>query len=164
MAVAPGAAQGAAAAVVADEVWPCDNFVSSVFEICDVLLNDKLITQHEHYTYRAFMYMLVQSNIAMANTTWPLGYSNDLPDQKLNTTDSSGIITRYNLIKGSKDFDLAAQLFADLAQQGELLLPGVDVRLSLRQNPNKFLLIITALEAREYNVEFTKVGVQARLV
>ena len=56
-----------------EPVMPVDNFANSMIQHVDIYLNQKLISRHEHYTYRSFVDLLMRSNVAMMQTTlYPL--------------------------------------------------------------------------------------------
>jgi hypothetical protein len=147
-----------------DKVYPCDNFVNSLFETCDIFLNDIRISHNELYTYRSFLDLLTESNVAMRTTLWPLCYSPDETEQTLDFKHSHGITERYSRIKESREIDLATPLFTDLSQQGKLLPSGVTMRITLKQNPDKFRLITAATEARDYKFEILEMWILARFV
>ena len=105
---------------VPDKVYPADNFINTLFETCDIFLNDVRINHHEMYTYRSYVDVLLESNIAMfRHTLWPLCFHPDTSEQKLDVNDSEGIVDRYRVIKESRDFDLISPIFTDIAQQGK---------------------------------------------
>ena len=147
-----------------DQVYPINNFANSLFECCDIFLNDKRISHYEHYTFRSFIDLLTQSNIAQRYTLWPLGYEADLTERPLNGESDNGVGARHLRISHSKEFDLATPLFTDLAQQGKLMINGVNMRINLKQNSDKFRLITGPNEKRGYKIKFSKIWLRARFV
>ena len=151
--------------VKADAVYPVDNFLPSMFETVELFLNDVKITMGELYTYRAFLDMFLCANSTLKKeTAWSLGLSNDLPGQTFTREGDKGIPARFKLIEASREFELLSPIFTDLCQQGKLLLPDVSVRLTFRQNKDKFRLITANGENREYKIQFTNIVLKARFV
>jgi len=148
----------------ADSVWPIDSFASSLFESCEVFLNDKCITFGDHYAYRSFFDMLMNATVATRYTGWPMCYSNDTPGREFNRTDTTGIGLRYKTIEDSREFELASPIFSDICQQGKLLLPGVDVRFTFKQTENKFRLMTADSENRQYKVELLTASLEVKFV
>ena len=82
-------------------------------------------------------------------------YDPDKTEETFDLKHDKGMMARYKRINQSKEIDLITPIFTDLAQQGKLLLPGVDVRISLIENSNKFRLN-TVDDKRDYKFVITK--------
>jgi hypothetical protein len=148
-----------------DVVWPVDNMLSSLFESCEIYLNDIRVSGGGHYSYRSFMDLLTTANQSMSKCTlWPLGYSNDTSNQAFNRAGGEGIPFRFRIIQNSRVFQLVSPLFASLCQQGKLLLNGVNMRICLRQTNNNFRLMTSAEEQRNYKFDLSKIALRAKFV
>ena len=149
-----------------DYVYPCDNFLNSLFEMCEVHLNDKPITHYELYSYRSFLDLLRTTNFAQKHTLWPMMYEPDEAGQTFNLSNlkDHGLMERYRRSQGSKIMDLSGPLFTDLAMQGKILPPGVTVRVVLKQNSDKFRLMTTQEENRAYRLNILEIKITAKFV
>ena len=127
-----------------DAVVPIDNFSNSMFKEVDVYLGSKLVSNHEHYTYRSYLDLLMFSNATMqATTLWPLMFTNRDTGEITEDASKSGESERFEMTKRSKEFECYTPIFTDLAHQGKLLPNGVDLRLVFHQNTNDFRLLTT---------------------
>lgn len=147
-----------------DKVWLCNNFANSMLRYCDIYLNGFLVSNHELYTYRSYLDVILNSTHAMRTTFLSMGFTLDEPDQQLDLANEKGINKRYQLSAGSKEFQLETPLFTDIGDTKQLLLPGVDVRIVMRQNPDNFRLITADAETREYKLTITQFKLRARFV
>ena len=146
-----------------DQVYPCDNFINSFMKYCDIYLNGKLITSHELYAYRSYVDLLL--NARNDYMLWPLMFEPNVADQVLDLKNPRGITKRYKWTAASKEIDMETPLFTDLAQQGMLLLPGVDMRIVIRQNPDSFRINTSpAKEDRTYKFDISRFKLRARFV
>ena len=143
-----------------DIVAPVDNFINSMFQHVDVYFNQKLITRHEYYAYRSYLDLLLRTNNAMQKSTlWPLLFDRDYtPVNKI----AAGF-PRLETSKNSSEFEGITPIFSDICQQGKLLLNGVDIRVSLRQNPDAFRLI-SPNATGDYKLEISKIMLFVRQV
>ena len=147
-----------------DKVYLTDNIANSIIRVCDVYLNSKLVSEHELYTYRSYLDLLMRSNVAMRDTLWPLGFHPDRAAQTLDLVYTDGINARYKISAASKPFELEKPIFTDICQQGSLLLPGVNVRLVFRLNPDNFRIITAAGVTTEYKLDISRFKLRARFV
>ncbi|HUR98250.1 MAG TPA: hypothetical protein VMZ26_09330 [Pyrinomonadaceae bacterium] len=124
-----------------DKVWPTANFLGSLFQQCDVLLNDKLITSSNNmYAYRSYIEQLL--NYSDKTIERQLASQLFFPDDADSGMDAlnTGAVKRRLYSKDGADFELRGPLFHDLANQGAYLVNNVDVRFRLTRAPNKFCL------------------------
>src|SRR5690606_18198780 len=118
------------------------------------------ITRHEYYAYRSYIDLLLHTNAPQQNgILWPL-----LFDRNLTAVSSIGAnFPRFELTKYSTEFEAYSPIFLDFCQQNKLLLNGVDVRLTLRQNPDTFRLLSPKVDC-EFKLNISKITLFVRQV
>jgi len=147
-----------------DKVYLCNNFANSMIRYCDIYLNQFLVSNHEIYAYRSYLDTVLNSTPAMRNAFWTMGFTMDDPGEKLDLEWDMGINKRYKLSAGSKEFNLETALFTDIGDTKMLLIPAVDMRIVIRQNPDSFRLMTTDDEERTYKLKITDFKLRVRFI
>jgi hypothetical protein len=130
-------------------VAPLVNFLGSMFQQCDIFLNNKLITSSNNlYAHRAYLEQLLtysretadrqlSSQLFYLDTPGHLDAVND--DQQSN----EGFQARKAHVAGSRLVEVRGPLFNDLSNQSAYVLNNVDIRIRLTRSENKFCLMAT---------------------
>jgi hypothetical protein len=120
-------------------VYPESNFIHTMFNQCDVYLNQQNIsTSANNYAYRAFL-----------ETT--LNFTKDAKDTHLTagmyyTENERNNIANIFANSKSKQFDCFAKLHGDIFHQDKLLINGVDMRIKLSRSSPTFCLNVKGIE------------------
>lgn len=147
-----------------DKVYPCNNFGNSMLRYVDVYLNGFLVSNHEVYPYRSYLEVMLNSTRAMRKTYWTMGFAMVEPGQTLDFENDRGINKLYSLAEGSREFNLETPLFTDIGDTKMLLLPGVDLRIVIRQSSDSFRLITANDEERQYKLKIMDFKLRVRFV
>ena len=119
----------------ADVVAPVNNLLHSMFSKVELTLQDKCVTSSsQYYAYKAYLEKLLGFG-ADAKKTYAraAGWIKDSADN-LNSPDN----TRATAYKDKTTIELIDRLHLDLCAQERLLLPGVQIKLSLQTNKPSF--------------------------
>lgn len=131
-------------------VAPTASFLSSMFQQCDVLLNDKLITTSNNlYPYRAYLEQILTYNqhVLSAQLGSQLFYRDTPGQHDEDSDDNEGYKDRKWHVARGRTFQVSGPLFNDLANQSAYLINNVDVRVKLTRAPDKFSLMAFDAEA-----------------
>lgn len=131
-----------------DIVAPINYILNTMFSECTVFLNDKQVSSQVNYPYRAILESLLLTSKSRQDSILSsacffkdtAGHHDAVTENSANT----GFNTRHNLCKLSKAMDLIGALHFDLANQGKLLINGVNVRIKLERAKNAFALMANA--------------------
>jgi hypothetical protein len=149
------AAAGTNPAVEKSKVAPLSNFIGSMWNQCDIFLNEKLVTSSNNlYSHRAYIEQL-------------LNYGPDTGEKQLSTqlfyldtagkhdtnADNKGFNKRQEFINGSRACEIIGPLFTDLTNQPKYLINNVDVRIKLSRHNDPFCLMGFDGDQKGYNVQ-----------
>ncbi|XP_067135834.1 uncharacterized protein F54H12.2-like [Centruroides vittatus] len=133
-----------------DLVTPVNNFLHSMFSQCTTIFNDKTVSTHVNYPYRAIIENLLfsseeaqktylTSSFFYKDTAGFLNETNPIKDTK-----NEGLVARFKKSSRSQVLDLYGRLHFDFINQPKLLINGVDVRIKLERSKDAFALMATA--------------------
>jgi hypothetical protein len=127
---------------------PINLFMHSLFSQIDIELNGTLVTQSQNtYPYRSMIETLLSygQDSKKSHLTSSLFYKDDagcFDSKELNGENSNtGFISRHEIIKGSKVFDMYGRLHGDLFAQERFLTGDIKVKIRLTRSKDSFCLI-----------------------
>ena len=132
-----------------DVVAPTNNFLHSLFEQVDVVLNnDKIETSNDTYPYKAYITELLnfgqdakksvmQSSLFIKDTP---GFMDALEIADKSKGNEGFIERRNQIIKGKGNIDLCGKLHIDLFNSNKYLINGVEMKIKLSRSSNEFCL------------------------
>ncbi|XP_067941917.1 uncharacterized protein F54H12.2-like [Watersipora subatra] len=126
------------------QIGPVNLLAHSLFQQVDVWLNDTLITSSSNlYHYRAYLETLLSFSDESKKSQLTMSlYSKDTPGQMDDIADANtGLVARREFTDESKTVPLICKLHSDIFLQKRLLLNGVDMRIKLIRNSDKFVLM-----------------------
>ena len=133
-----------------DYIAVTNNFLHSLFSQCSLTLNGTTITKTtELYQYRSYLETLLTygSDAATSHLTNGFWY---LETGDLQTCDptkaesrNTGFISRWTLVKQSKEVQLLGRLHSDICSVFPYLLPGVELQIKLTKGKRAFYLMNT---------------------
>ena len=150
-------------------VAPVANFLHSLFSNVDVSLNGRsIVSSSGNYAYKSYISTLLSASRDAIDSQYQsaLFYPDDPKEFEINTRGfqtNKGLMKRYEASKGSKEFEVMDTLNIDLANQEKLLIPGINLTLTLRRNDPKFCLMSWE-EGVEYRVDITEAVFYVRQV
>ena len=130
-----------------EEATPTNYWLHSMFQQCDIYLNDTLITASENtYPYRAMIETLTMTDHE-AQTNGFLTSSMFYRDPKgvLGATQSANnaaLAIRKGLTARSRTVDMIGKIHSDITRQLRFLIPGVDVKIKLIPSKSAFNLMV----------------------
>ncbi|XP_023232096.1 uncharacterized protein LOC111631979 [Centruroides sculpturatus] len=139
-----------------DLVTPVNNLLHSMFSRCTTLFNDKLVSTHINYPYKAIIDALLFSSEEAQKTYLTSSFFYKDTAGFLNETDpikdvdeadpikdakNEGLIARFKKSRQSQVLDLYGRLHFDFINQPKLLINGVDVRIKLERSKDAFALM-----------------------
>lgn len=130
--------------VEADKIAPVNNFLHSLFSQVDVYLNGKLITPSNNtYAYRAYLENLLNygkeaKESYLSSSVW---FEDSAGEFDTLDVANKGYISRRELTKGGKQFDMIGRLHSDIFNQERYLISDVEVRIKLVRSKNSFSLM-----------------------
>lgn len=136
-------------------VGPINLLAHSLFQQVDVWLNDSLITSSSNlYHYRAlFETLLSYSDESKKSQLTMSLYTKDTPQHMDNVADGNlGLVKRRAFIAESKPLSLICKLHSDIFFQKRYLLNGVDLKVKLVRNPDKFVIMSAANTTYKLNI------------
>src|SRR5688500_7513618 len=119
------------------------NPIATIFQQCDVMLNDKLITGSNNlYPYRAYIDMLTnyRKDTLSSTASSQLFYMDDANEHN-NIAGNTGAQSRMAFAQNSRIFEIEGPLFTDITSQGRYLLNNVDIRVRLSRSDDQFCLM-----------------------
>jgi hypothetical protein len=127
-----------------DTVGPINLICHSLFQQLDISLNDVLISEASNlYHYRSIIETLLSYGQDAKNSQLTLSlYSKDKATKMDDIADAnSGLVQRRKYFKNSKTVEVIGKVHGDIFRQERFLLNGVDLKLKLIRNPDKFVLM-----------------------
>ncbi|XP_067123782.1 uncharacterized protein F54H12.2-like [Centruroides vittatus] len=132
-----------------DLVTPVNNLLHSMFSQCAVWFNEKQVSSHVNYAYKAIIEALLFSSEEAQKTFLTssffykdsagfLNETNPIKDAK-----NEGLIARFKKSSKSQVLDLNGRLHFDFINQPKLLINGIDVRIKLERSKDAFALMAT---------------------
>jgi len=140
-------------------VGPINNFLDSMFQQIDVVMNHVVVTSSENtYPYKAYIDELLttskevkstklQSQLFIADT----GYHFDDADPYVGS--NIGLSKRTDYTDGSKEFDLVGNLKVDVFNLDRYLPTGIDLKIKLWQSSDAFRLMSNYDKPEIYRVK-----------
>ena len=128
-------------------VAPVANVLHSLFSNVDISLNGRsIVSSSGNYAYKSYISTILSSSRDAINSQYQsaLFYPDDPKEFEINTRGfqtNVGLMKRYEVSKGSREFEIMDTLNIDLANQEKLLIPGINLTLTLRRNDPKFSLM-----------------------
>ena len=148
-----------------EEVGPINNLGHSAFQQLDIHLDNTLITDSSNlYHYRALIETLLSSSDESKSSqlSMSLFYKDTAGEMDSFTTGNNGLVTRRELMKKSNTVQLIGKLHSDIFFQNKYLLNGVDIKIKLLRNSDKFVLM--AKEDATYKLKITYASLFIRKV
>jgi hypothetical protein len=133
-----------------NKVAPLTNFLGSMFQQCDIFLNDKCITSSNNmYAHRAYLEQLLNYSPGTASNqlTSNLFYQ-DTEDKFDMGAGNKGFEQRRAHIANGNLAEMRGPLFVDICNQNVYLVNNVDVRIRLTRAANTFCLMATDADAK----------------
>lgn len=153
-------------------VGPVNLFLQSMFNQCEVSLNERLVSPSSiNYPYRAYLETLLNygreaketqltASMFHKDTAGRMDVSNPTADD---AEANLGLKKRYAVSSRSKIIDLTGPLHADIFQQDRLLLPSIDIKVKLSPSKSEFCLMSPNVD-EGYKVMITQAVLQVRRV
>ncbi len=143
-----------------DDVCFVNNTLHSLFSNCEVTFNGETVSSANNlYAHRAFIEAETSHNEAYKESTlYCQGYTYE--DNPGKTTDKV-FTNRKELVKKSEEITFFGRLSVDLFACDKLLIPGVDVRITLTRSSASFCLIGDDT-TKNYTVEINKAVLKMR--
>lgn len=139
-----------------------DNFLSSMFSRCDVMLQDRTMTSSDHtYPYRAYLTNVLFRSQEQKDTNLKteLFYQDEAKNMReVNTvfTDCVSVKERAALFADSQEVDLVGELYTDMTQGLDRYIPsGVSIKIKLYPSAPEFCLISPETDP-QYKIQITK--------
>lgn len=136
---------------------PLNNLLHSMWSQCDVLLNNKLVSQSGHaYHFRAFLSNILNYGLDAKDTHLTSGFWFEDTAGQHDTLGpaNKGYVTRKNLAKKSQTIELLGGIHSDIFNQDRFLLNSVQMQLKFYRAKDAFVLMsstsdkLKLLEAR----------------
>lgn len=141
-----------------DNIGPVNNFLHSLFDHNEVLLNGQLISPSaSRYCLRAYYETLLNySQEAKTSHLTTALWRKDTAGKMDSVTENEGYAWRKNFSNGSKEFEMLGGLHMDLFNINKFLLSGVEVRIRLGRTKAAFALMgDSSLNIHNFNLEIT---------
>ena len=128
-------------------VGPVNLLLHSLFSQVDVQLNDKLVTSSANtYAYRAYLETLLNygrpaKESQLTASLWYKDTAAHMDNRNVMDGENKGLVNRAMFTAESKTVDLVGRIHSDLFFQEKLLLNGINVRIKLVSNKDKFVLM-----------------------
>ncbi|XP_064641994.1 uncharacterized protein F54H12.2-like [Lineus longissimus] len=152
------------------KVAPVNLLLHSLFSQADVSFNDRLISPSSNtYPYRGYLETLLSYGAEAKGTH--LGQALWIKDEagKFDVNDpwadapNSGLVKRYNSIKGSKTLELLGRVHTDAFSLQKLLLNNIDVKLKFIRQSDAFALM-SADEDPSYKINIMEAALYVKRV
>lgn len=153
-------------------VAPANLFLHSLFNQCEVTLNDRLVSPaSNNYPYRAYLETLLnygreakESQLTSALFFKDTAGKMDVVDPTLDDAEANlGLKTRRGFTARSNLIDMIGPLHSDIFLQDKLLLSGVDMKVKLTPSASTFCLISSTPDPA-YKVSITHASMLIRRV
>jgi hypothetical protein len=134
----------------ADECGPINNLIHSLFSQVDVFLNGKCVSPpSNNYHYRAYIANLFNygSDAQKSHLTTSLWYK-DTSGHFNASALNDGYLSRRELTRDNKSFDMIAPLHIDLKSTSKYLINGVELSIKLNQAKPEFFMLSTSAQPR----------------
>lgn len=131
------------------DVGPVNNLLHSMWSQCDVLLNNKLVSQSGHaYHYRAYLSNLLNYGMEAkdGHLTTGLWYEDTAGKHDDKTEANIGFAKRKTLTENSKTLELLGGIHSDIFNQEKYLLNNVHLQLKLYRAKDSFALMSSSNE------------------
>lgn len=131
---------------IGDEVGPVNLFLQSLFSQVDVTINNvRVSASSSNYAYRAYIYTALNYGMEVKDT-WLESqlYAKDesvMDSTSPSSGDNRGLQERATYTDGGVTARLRGPLYSDVWQSKRWLIPGVTIKLTLRRNIDKFVLM-----------------------
>jgi len=117
------------------KVAPAQYFLHSLFNQCDITLNNRLVSGGlSSYMYSAYLEALLSYDSGAKNTHLKSALWIEDPDEDENFKKRSAFS------KGSKVIQLIGRLHADICKQNRLVVSGVDIKIKLQRSKDSFCI------------------------
>lgn len=143
------------------------NYIAAtLFESVQLFLNQTLVTTSggQMSAYKSYVEVLLDRSRFEKDTTLQTGLYFKDSAQKMNDfvqVDGTGFGKRWTVTSGSKQFDVSAPIFTDLAQQNRLLISNVEIILKLWPAKPAFCLL-TADAPSDYKIHIHQASLRIR--
>ena len=155
--------------IVADAgVGPVNLFLHSLFSQVDVQLNDTLVTSSANtYAYRAYFETLLNygkpaKESQLTSSLWYKDTAAHMDNRNVVDGENKGLVNRAMFTAENKTVDLVGRIHSDLFFQEKLLLNGINVRIKLIPNKDKFVLM--AVENATFKLKIVRAVLRVRKV
>lgn len=146
-------------------IAPINNFGHSLFESVLIELNGKVVQSASvNYSYRTYFETLLNygEDAKKSALQSQLFYKDDADKFDKTTLDSpnNGFLSRYNITKASKKFEVMAHLHADIFNQTKLILNKVNMKFKFKISRPEFYLIGDATSKSFFEIESFKLYIR----
>jgi len=138
----------------ADKFTVANNLGGTLFQECIVEMNQVIVSQsHQLYHIKNYLLNLFNYNDSAKSThlTAGLWYSDEAG--KMDDVESAPAKKRANFLRNGKTLELMCRLSADALNTPQYLLNGVDLRITLRRNPDALIFLAGGLLAPKLIIE-----------
>lgn len=128
---------------------PVNNLLHSMWSQCDVLLNNKLVSQSGHaYNYRAFITNHLGFGMEAKDTHLTSGFwfEDTAGQHDILGEANKGYVTRKKMAKNSKTIELLGGIHSDIFNQDRFLLNSVQMQLKFYRAKDSFVLMSSGNE------------------
>ena len=148
---------------LADEVGPVNLLLQSLFSQVDMWMNNTRVSSTtSNYAYQAYIPTTLSYGITFKETCLSSQlYAKDegvMDSTVPSSGDNRGLQERATYTEGGSLVHLKGPLYTDVWQMQRWLIPGVNIKLSFRRNPDKFILM-----AKQPTKNFSLEIVEAKL-
>lgn len=151
-----------------DEITGSHNFFACLWDSIEVIMNGTLISKSPNlYPYRMHLLDLLTHGTGYKSTklTSQLYYPDTKPNIFTGTT-NEGFVKRMDITKQSAMFEMIANLSEAIFSQTRYLVPGVDLRITLRRSDPQFALTGKALQSTPsvfpYKISFDSIALYVK--
>jgi len=151
-------------------VAPVNSFLSSIFNRCEVTLQNSGVTStNESYQYASYIKsLLFTSKDAQESCLGQQMFYRDTPghfeDTNWLVAGNQGLITRGTFFSASSEVDMCGPLCSDLFQTEKYLPNGVSLGITLYPTSPEFCLLSPDVNPKQFKIVITKASLQMTLV
>lgn len=131
------------------KIAPINSVATSLFKSASVSLNNKNIEHNTNYAYRAYIENLLNygpecASVHLESCCWDLDDPKNMEDGT--ATLNHGAKERAEMFGKSQEVELMTKLHLDLATTNKLILPNVDIRITLGLSSPDFYIMSSSTE------------------